>query len=126
MTAATNVAVDELSWRWIALMSTVPVLLGFLLAFPLWRQKQTILGNLAGSAVILAAALVLMLREYVELDRVTKACLDAGFTCWPTPGFFTRFAIYAGIGLVEMMALFVWSLRVERNIRNRGYAPEWR
>ena len=73
---------NELSWRWIALMATAPPLVGVLVAFPIWRTRQTILGNLAGTAVIFAAAMGLILRESVELDRLTQKCLDAGFACW--------------------------------------------
>ena len=39
---------------------------------------------------------------------------------------FTRFAIYAFIGLAEVFALFALSLRVEKKLRDRDYAPEWR
>jgi hypothetical protein len=85
-----------------------------------------IFGNIAGTAVIFGTAFALILREYVELDRVTRACLDAGSVCWPEPGAFTRFAIYAFIGLIEVFALFGLSLKFERRMRDRDYAPEWR
>ena len=62
----------------------------------------------------------------VELDRLTRMCLDSGFVCWPEPSAFMRYAIYAFIALVEVFALFTLSLRVEQRIRNRDYAPEWR
>ena len=117
--------VNGLSWSWIALMATAPFPLGLLVAFPIWRTKQTILGNLAGTAVIFGAALALILRESVEIERVTQGCLDAGYTCWPEPSAFMRHAIYAFIGLIEVVALFTLSLKVEKRIRNRQYAPEW-
>jgi hypothetical protein len=118
--------VNGLSWRWIALMASAPFLLGLLVAYPVWRAKQTILGNLAGTAVILGAALVLIGREWVEIDRVTRACLEAGVTCWPEPSAFRRYAVYVSIALIEVFALFTVSLRVEEKIRSRDYAPEWR
>ena len=107
-------------------MLIVPPLIGLLVAYPFWRHSEMILGNLAGAALIFAAALGLMFREYVELDRLTQACLDAGSTCWPSPSAFMRYAIYASIGLVEVFALFGVSLRIERKRRDRLYAPEWR
>ena len=107
-------------------MATAPFLLGLLVAFPIWRTEQMILGNLAGTAVIFGAALALILRESVEIDLVNRRCLDAGFTCWPDPSAFMRHAIYAFIGLIEVIALFTSSLRVEKRMRNRQYAPEWR
>ena len=116
----------ELNWFWIALALTAPPLVGGLVALPLWLKGEPIFGNLAGTAVIFGAALVLILRERVELDRLAQRCLDQGFVCWPEPSAFTRYAIYAFIGLFEVIVLFSLSLRVEAKIRRRGYAPEWR
>ena len=116
----------HLSWPWIAIAMTVPLLAGGLLAFPLWWKGQPILGNIAGTTVIVAAAVALILRERVELDVAAAACIERGYVCWPEPSAFARFAIYAFIALVEMMVLFSVSLKVETTVRRRGYAPEWR
>ena len=121
-----TVSVTELSWFWIAGMATVPPIVGLLIALPCWLRSQPILGNIAGSAVIFAAAMVLIIRESVEIDRLTRACLDAGYTSFPTPSGFSRYAIYAFIALFEVFALFTVSLRVEHKVRRRGYDPEWR
>ena len=107
-------------------MATVPGILGVLIAYPVWRKEEIILGNLAGTAVILAFAFALIFRESAEVDRVTRACLDARYTCWPSPSPFVRYAIYAAIGFLEVVAVFLVSLSVERRIRNQRYAPEWR
>ena len=117
---------SELSWFWIALALTVPTLAGGLVAFPFWRKGEPIFGNIAGTVIIFGAAVALIMRERVELDRIARGCLDQGFVCWPEPSAFTRFAIYAFIALFEVMALFSLSLRVETKMRRRGYAPEWR
>ena len=116
----------ELNWNWIAVMLAGPPLVSLLVAYPFWRKGGMIFGNIVGTAVIFGTAFALIMREYVELDRATQACIDAGEVCWPEPGAFTRFAIYAFIGLVEVFALFALSLRVERKMRDRDYAPEWR
>jgi hypothetical protein len=118
--------VNELSWLWIALMLIVPSVAGVLVAFPCWRKREMILGNLAGTIVIFGAAVAMIVRESVELNRLTQKCLDAGYTCWPVPSAFTRYAIYAFIALLEVVALFTVSLKVEERMRNRHYAPEWR
>ena len=106
-------------------MAILPLLLGVLVSFPLWRAMQMTLGNIAGTAVIFGFAMALIMREYVVLDRITKACLDAGDVCWPQPSAFTRFAIYAFIGLIEVFALFTFSLKFEERVRRRDYAREW-
>lgn len=117
---------NGLSWQWIGLMATAPFVVGAGLAYPCWRKEEPILGNLAGTAVIIATAFALIFRESAEVDRVTRACLEENYTCWPVPSAFIRYAIYAGIGFVEVVILFLVSLRVEQSIRNRRYAPEWR
>jgi hypothetical protein len=118
--------VNELSWFWIALALTLPTLLGGLVALPFWRKGEAIFGNIAGTAVIFGAAVALIMRERVELERVARGCIDQGFVCWPDPSAFARFAIYAFIALFEVIGLFSLSLRVETKLRRRGYAPEWR
>jgi hypothetical protein len=116
----------HLNWYWIALELVIPPIVALLLAYPFWRKGGTIFGNIVGTAVIFATAFGLIMAEYIELDRLTKACLEQERVCWPDPSAFTRFAIYASIGLVEVFCLFGFSLTVERRIRNRDYAPEWR
>lgn len=115
-----------LNWFWIAIGAAVPILAGLLIAYPIWRMNQPILGNLAGSVVIFGTAIALIMREHIELDRQVQACLGQGVTCWPDPSAFTRYAIYAAIALAQVMALFSVSLRVEHRLRRRGYDPEWR
>jgi uncharacterized protein YfaQ (DUF2300 family) len=117
---------DTLSWPWIGVMLIVPPLVGVVVAFPLWRKSEIIFGNIAGTAVIFAAAFALILREAAQLDRLTRSCLDAGFVCSPQPSAFARHAIYASIAMIEVVALFTLSLTVEKRISNRNYAPEWR
>jgi hypothetical protein len=117
---------NELRWFWIALELTITPLAGLLVAFPFWRKGGMIFGNIAGTVVIFGTAFGMIMREYVELDRLVQACIDAGDFCFPQPSAFVRFAIYAFIGLVEVFALFSLSLVVEKRRRDRDYAPEWR
>lgn len=115
-----------LNWGWILFAIFVPFVLGGAVAYPIWRTGQPILGNIFGSAVIFASAVGLIMREHVELDAVVQGCLDRAVTCWPEPSAFTRFAIYAFIGLFQVIVLFTVSVRVESALRRRHYDPEWR
>jgi hypothetical protein len=117
---------NGLNWFWIAVALTVPALAGGLVALPLWLKSEPIFGNLAGTTVVFGAAMALIMRESVELDGAARRCLDQGFVCLPDPSAFSRYAIYAFIGLLEVIVLFSVSLRVEAKIRRRGYDPEWR
>ena len=114
-----------LNWFWISIMATAPWMVAVLLALPFWRSRQMTFGSIVGTAVIFGTALGLILREYVEIDRIAQDCLDAGTTCFPSPSAFTRFAVYAFIGLLEVFALFIVSLKMEERWRRRDYAPEW-
>lgn len=118
--------IDALSWGWIAVAVTVPPLVALLAAWPFWRKRQPIFGNIVATAMLFAAAIGLIMREYAELDRIVQDCLDAGVTCFPEPSAFTRFAIYSCIALIQIFFVFSLSLFVEERIRRRDYSPEWR
>jgi len=122
-----HLLMNGLQWFWISLELTVTPVVGLLVALPFWRKGGMIFGNIAGTAIIFGSAFALIMREYVEIDRFVRACLDTGeVACFPQPSAFTRFAIYAFIGLAEVFMLFSYSLRVEKKQRDRDYAPEWR
>ena len=117
---------DRLSWSWIAIMAIGPPIAAALLAAVPWRKNEIILGNVAGTIPIFGTAIALILRESFVLDHLVRECIDAGVVCTPRPTAFARYAIYASIGLVQVVALFLISLRVERAIRERRYSAEWR
>jgi hypothetical protein len=121
-----SVAIDHVSWNWIAFMVIGPALIALMIAYPFWRTSEATLGNIAGSIIIFGTAFAMIWREHVALDRIVQGCLDQDTTCWPSPSAFTRFAIYAFIGLFQVFGLFTLSLRVEEKHRRRDYAPEWR
>jgi len=107
-------------------MAAGPPVVAPMLASLGWRKQEFILGNVAGTIVIFGTAMALIFRESLVLDRLVRDCIDAGIVCSPHPAPFIRYAIYAGIGLVQVVALFLISLRVERLTREQQYAPEWR
>lgn len=115
-----------LNWQGIGIMATAPFVVGLLIAYLFWRRSEPIFGNIVGTGIIFSAAFGMIWREHVELDRIVQTCIEAGYTCWPEPSAFTRFAIYAFIGLLQVFTVFTISLKVEERIRRRDYAPEWR
>ena len=118
--------VTGLSWNWIALMGSVPLVVGLIVAYPFWRRSEPIFGNILGTGIIFTSAFAMIWREHLEIDHIVQQCLDAGTTCFPAPSAFTRFAIYCFIALAEVFVVFMVSLRVEERTRRRDYAPEWR
>jgi hypothetical protein len=114
------------SWYWITIALTVPIAVAAIVAVPFWIKGDPVIGNALGAGIIFAAMIGLIGREYIEIQRVTMRCLQAGIICSFSPEPFTRFAIYGLIGLVEACALFGVSVVVEERIRRRSFAPEWR
>ena len=115
-----------MSWYWIAIALTVPLLAALVIAVPCWLKFDPIVGNALGAGVIFVGAIALIAREYVEIERATARCLQAGIICSFSPEPFTRFAIYGLIGLLQASAVFALGLKVEEYRRQRSYAPEWR
>ena len=112
---------------WLGVASTLPIALGLLVAWPLWARRQEAIGNIAGATLIFMVTIGMITREWLALEQIRLArCPDPDTFCLPDPGNFTKFAIYGFIGLAQVFALFMISLSVERRIRNRGVAPEWR
>jgi len=117
---------DHVNWNWIVFSLTLPPIVGGLLALPFWLKDQAIFGNIFGTVILFGTAFGLIMREHIELDRLSRACVDAGKTCFPHPEAFTRFAIYAFIAMFEVIALFTVSMSVDERRRRRGYDPQWR
>jgi len=114
------------NWYWIAVSATVPLALGFLVAWPMWRRGLTTFGSSAGAGVIFMAGAALIGREFTELERMTEACLEAtGYECVFSPSAFTRFAIYAGIALVQVFILFDASIAADRRNYRKQFPSEW-
>jgi hypothetical protein len=117
----------QLNWYWIAIASFVPPIFAGLVAYPFWRRDQAIFGNIFGTVILFSTAFGMIMREKMALDALMQECLDSGQqVCIPEPAPFTRFAVFAFIALVQVILLFMYSLRVDEKARRRGYAPEWR
>ena len=117
---------DHPDWLRIALMCVLPLLFALPAGYAIWKRGDYALGNIAGMAVIFVIALWMIILEYGDVGRWTQACLDQGHVCQPSPSAFVRYAIYAGIGLIQVGVLFGVSLKVEERERNSIYSPEWR
>ena len=115
-----------LSWSWIGFQAVVPFVIALIAAYPFWRKRHAIFGNLVGTTVLFGAAFALIMRERIDLDRIATRCFDQGYYCFPVPSAFARFATYSGIALLQVFIVLYLSIRVEERQRSRGYAPEWR
>lgn len=115
-----------MSWFWIGLALLLPFGVAGLVAWPFWGRSRDSLGSGVGSLVILAFALGFIAREYVHLQQFTLQCIAAEKACRFHPEPFTRFCIYAFIGMAQVGVLFGISGAVERRIENAAFTKEWR
>jgi hypothetical protein len=116
---------DVMQLSWIAAAIVVPSTIAVAVALPLWFKASDSIGSIAGAGVVFVACIALIGREYVHVQRVTNACLQAEVVCAFRPEPFTRFCVYGFIALIEAFALFVIGLRIEERVRRRAYAAEW-
>ena len=114
-----------MAWFWIVVALTLPAALAVLVAVPFWLKGVPIVGNTIGAAIIFTGAIASIGREYYDLQRLTRQCIDIGVACPIHPDPFTRFAVYGFVGMFQISALFVSSLWLEERIRRRSFSPEW-
>ena len=116
-----------MNWFWIGIAATVPLAAALIVASLLWRRGQSTFGSTAASMLLFIFGSLMIAREYAELERLTEQCVaDTGFECLFDPAPFTRFAIYAGISLLQAFAVFLIGIKADERRRSRDYAPEWR
>ena len=116
-----------MNWFWLAVAATAPLALGFLIAWPFWRKGMTTFGSSVGAGMIFMAGAALIGREFTELERLTEQCLaETGFECVFKPSAFARFAVYAGIALVQVFILFDASIAADRRHYRKHFPSEWK
>lgn len=107
---------------WVIVASLAPVTAALAVAWPFWKRRVADeIGSIAGSAVVLCCALGFFAREFAEVMAFHNTCLAAGKACHFSPEPFTRYAIYAGIGMLQVFVVFVVGLRAQE--RGRGSSP---
>ena len=112
---------------WLVIVAVgAATLLGFLVAWPLWRMGHGTFGSTVGASVIFICGAIFIGLEYTELERMSAACLEeTGYDCVFSPSAFTRFAVYAGIALIEVFVLFDRGISADRRAYRKRFPSEW-
>lgn len=112
-------------WNWIAIAATVPTAVALLIAWPIWRTRHAVIGNLIGAGVIFAFTIGFMGLEYAVIEQ--KDCVVVpGTRCMDAVTAFTRIAAYAFVAFFDAFVVFLVGLVVERRRARRFISPEWR
>ena len=103
---------------WVIAAALLPLLAGLLVAWPLWRKRvKDEMGTIAGGFVVFACAIGFIEREYVEVERISASCVERQVGCRFSPPLFNRYAIYGGVAMAQVFALFVVGLKIEERLR---------
>ena len=124
MTMLTALTIVPMRWWPIGLAIVLPTILALIVARLFWSKDSTV-GNIMGSAVIAAAMIGFISREYVDLDQQRRACVAREVSCAFRPSDFTRYSIYASIGFIEVIVIYSLGLGFEERLRRRDRSPEW-
>jgi len=109
-----------MSHFWLAVVASVPFGAGLLVAWPFWKKGvKDEIGTIVGAFVVFACALGLVGRDYIEMEGILRRCVALEIGCRFYPGDFTRYAIYAGIAMVQTFVLFMTGLKIEERRRRR-------
>jgi hypothetical protein len=105
----------------LATAAVVPLAIGLAVAWPLWRRRlRDEIGSISGAAVVLVWTIGLIAHEFGDVLEITRRCVETETPCRFRPDPFTRYAIFGGIGFVQMFVLFVIGLVVDEHLRRRG------
>src|SRR5262245_17313381 len=108
----------EMHILWIGVASTLPLLVALLAAWPIWaRGVGDEIGSIAGAGVIFVFVIVFIGREFAEIQQLSEQCRAANIGCRFVPAPFTRYAIYAIVGMAEVFVVFVVGLWKEERMR---------
>ena len=110
-----------MSWWLLVTAATVPLAAGLVTAWPLWRRRVgDSMGAVAGSAVVLIFTVGFVAREFGDVLEITRRCVETETPCRFRPEPFVRYAIYAGVGMIQTFAIFAVGLMVEERLRRSG------
>ena len=109
---------DRMSPLWILIAAMVPIGVALLVAWPMWRRRVRDEGGaVAGATVVFAFSVAFIAREFGHVLNVSGECIARQVACQFEPEAFTRYAIYAAIGMLQVFVLFVVGLSVEERLR---------
>ena len=109
-----------ISLAWVAAAGVITLLVAFVVAWPFWAKRVgDEVGTSAGALIVFSFVVLFIGREYVEVEQKRVGCVNRQIACRFQPPIFTRFAIYGGIGMAQVMVLFVAGLSVEERLRRR-------
>jgi hypothetical protein len=91
----------------------LPTAAGLVVAWPLWRWKQFIVGNAVGAGVAFALTIGLIGVSYVTQQHENEQCAAGLIHCVSRVNAHVPFLLYALLGVVDACAIFWIGLLAE-------------
>lgn len=101
----------------------VPTALAVAAAWPLWRRRNTSVGNAVGALVAFSAGLVFLGRESVLYSRALERCVRGLEPCPPRGG--VQFLYWVCVIFADVIAFFTIGLLLEERVRRRSHYTDW-
>jgi hypothetical protein len=109
-----------LSWPLVAAQIAIPLPVGLVIAWFLWRKSQWIVGNVVGSGAILVGTFVCFFDQFVNGLRLSVACDEQGLICIMHPSLFMMLATFVTIGFVQIAILYLTGASAEQRAAQRA------
>ena len=107
-----------LNHTWMLTAAIVPLIVGLIVAWPLWRRRVSDdMGSVLAAGVILVLISALVVREYGEVELITQQCRLKEIPCHFRPQPFVRYVLISAIGMCQVFVVFVTGLRFEERLR---------
>ena len=102
----------------------LPLAIAAPLAWPFWRKRRVMLGNILGSGIVALAIVVLIWREYGVLTDWQTQCGNASGCLRDFDSVYTPFLLLVVLGWLDAFILLVLSGIVEDRAKKTWIRPE--
>ena len=116
-----------MNWTRMAQALMLPMLVVVPIAGLCWAKGRLLSATILGSGIFFIGFIVFAGVEYSEAVSYRVWCEATNTPCPPSrPSDFTRIVAFGAVAMLQVMALFLFSERIEQRIRDRGVDPAWR
>ena len=116
-----------MNWARMAQALTIPLLIAVPVVALCWMKRWMLAATVVGSALFFIAFIVFAGMEYYDAVSFRVWCQHTSTPCRASsPSDFNRIVAYAGVAMLQVMALYVVSGTIEQRLRDRERDPAWR
>src|SRR5689334_16733134 len=116
-----------MNWARLAQALAIPILIAIPLVALCWAKRWMLAATITGSALFFIAFIVFAGMEYHDAVSYRVWCQQTNTPCRASsPSDFNRIVAYAGVAMVQVMALYVVAGSIEQRMRDGERDMAWR